>query len=258
MLGEGNRGTVCGMETQETIQTISPIFAAAGAAWYFLPETLAAGKEIGLDGLRFYFMGRGGTLGDVDWRTVASAFGYFKPALIERMWTTGQERCPVAKARDAHLGACAQFGRTRLTGLDLGGFCEAAELVVTAACNDPGSLPLFAAYAGQALPQDEPARASQLIATLRELRGSVHLACVVAAGLPTAVAHALRRPSDVEAFGWGPGEVPEPTEDDRRKLSEADRMTDQVLARHYQGLSGQASADLVAGARAVEAALSKA
>lgn len=245
------------MEPRETVQTVSPIFATAGAAWYFLPETLAAGKDVGLDGLRFYFMGRGGTLGEVDWRTVASAFGYFKPALIERMWTTGQERCPVAKARDAHLGACAQFGRSRLAGVDLAGFCEAAETVVAAACQDPGALPLFAAYAAQPLPEDEPARAIQLIATLRELRGSLHLACVAATGLPTAVAHAIRRPSDVETFGWAKGEIPEPTDEDRRKLGEADRMTDQALTRHYEGLSPQASADLVAGARAVEAALGK-
>lgn len=245
------------MEAKEAVQTVSPIFAAAGAAWYFLPETLAAGKEVGLDGLRFYFMGRGGTLGDVDWRTVASAFGYFKPSLIERMWTTGQERCPVAAARDAHLAACAQFGRTRLAGLDLGGFCDAAGAVVATACQDPGSLPLFAAYAAQPLPQDEPGRAIQLIATLRELRGSLHLACVVATGLPTAVAHSIRRPSDVEVFGWTKGEVPEPTDEDRGKLNEADRMTDQALTRHYLGLGPRASADLVAGARAVEAALAE-
>lgn len=243
------------MDTQETVQTVSPIFASAGSAWYFVPETLAAGKDVGLDGFRFYFLGRGGALGDVDWRTVASAFGYFKPALIEHMWTTGRESCPVIKARDAHLAACAQFGRSRLAGLDLAGFCDAAEVVVATACEDPGSLPLFAGYASQPLPEDQPARAMQLVSTLRELRGSVHLACVVASGLRTPVAHAIRRPSDVETFGWGPGEVPEPTEDDRRRLGEADRMTDHVLARHYLGLSPQGCADLVAGARAIEAAL---
>lgn len=37
-----------------------------GAAFYFHPDTLARGKAAGLDGFRFYILGRGGVLGDVE------------------------------------------------------------------------------------------------------------------------------------------------------------------------------------------------
>ncbi|MEZ5230551.1 MAG: hypothetical protein R2710_28945 [Acidimicrobiales bacterium] len=44
-----------------------------GAAFYFHPDTLAKGKELGLDGMRFYILGRGGVLGDAESDVVASA-----------------------------------------------------------------------------------------------------------------------------------------------------------------------------------------
>ncbi|MGI9594675.1 MAG: helix-turn-helix domain-containing protein, partial [Acidimicrobiales bacterium] len=50
---------------------------AAGAAFYVNPDTLARGKELGLDGFRFYVLGRGGVMGDVPAKVVESAFGYF-------------------------------------------------------------------------------------------------------------------------------------------------------------------------------------
>ncbi|MGH9103935.1 MAG: helix-turn-helix domain-containing protein [Acidimicrobiales bacterium] len=244
------------MTPEEVIAAVSPTFSQAGSAWYFVPETLALGKAAGLDGLRFYFLGRGGTLGRVDWRVVCSAFGYFKPSLVERMWTTARERCSVEAAVSAHLGACADFGRRRLGEVGgLGSFCEAADQVVAGAVGDLGGLTLFAAYAGQPLPEDLPARAAQLIATLRELRGSAHLTAVRATGLATPVAHAIRRPADIELFGWGRGEAPEPTEEDRHRLGEADRITDRILLRPYADLDARAGEALVAGAKAVAATL---
>jgi hypothetical protein len=240
----------------DLVATVSPIFATAGSAWYFTEETVAIGRQIGLDGARFYFVGRGSVLGDVEWRVVHSAFGYFSPRTLERMWTTGVERCPVAEACAAHLSACEDWGRRRLSdssGLDR--FCAAAERVVEAAAADPAALTLFAGYAAQALPEDLAARAARFTATLRELRGSVHLAAVVAVGLPTPVAHAIRRPTDMETFGWKPGSVPEPTAEDRDRLSEADRLTDRAMSRIYAVLDDAAASDLRSGALAIAGCL---
>lgn len=61
--------------TQELLARISPLVGAAGSAFYVVLETLACGRETGLDGFRFYFLGRGGVLGDVEAPVVASAFG---------------------------------------------------------------------------------------------------------------------------------------------------------------------------------------
>ena len=65
------------MRTQELIAATSPTIGAAGAAFYFHPMTLAKGKSLKLDGFRFYMLGRGGVLGDVEADVVASSFGYF-------------------------------------------------------------------------------------------------------------------------------------------------------------------------------------
>jgi hypothetical protein len=63
------------MFAQELINATSPTIGKAGSAFYFHPSTLARGKEVGLDGFRFYMLGRGGVLGDVESDVVASAFG---------------------------------------------------------------------------------------------------------------------------------------------------------------------------------------
>lgn len=56
-----------------------------GAAFYFDSQTLARGKTLGLRARRFYFLGRGGALGDIDWPMMASAFGYFNPELVGQL-----------------------------------------------------------------------------------------------------------------------------------------------------------------------------
>jgi len=244
---------------EELVAAVSPAFGRVGSAWYFVPETVAAGRELGLGARRFYFLGRGGALGDVDWRVVASAFGYFAPALVEEVWTSSRERCEPAVAAAAFAGACADFGRRTLGGVGgLDAFCAAAERVVDAAVADAGGLTLFAGYAALPLADDLPGRAAQLVAVLRELRGSAHLSAVVATGLPTPLAHAIRRPADGELFGWAEGQLPLPTDDDRRLLAAADAATDRVLARRYAPLDNGGREALRAGAAAIGAAVAAA
>ena len=160
------------------------------------------GKERGLDGFRFYFLGRGGVMGDVEPAVVVSALGYFNPSLVEKMWTTARQKVAPPEAATLYLECCRQFGRDRLGGVkDLDVFCAAAEAIVDAV--DPAGFTLYAAIAEAPLPDDAPGRAMQLIAVLRELRGSAHLVAVRAAGLSAEVAHYLRRPNDYTSFGWG-------------------------------------------------------
>ncbi len=248
--------TVAVVEADQLVDAACPVFARVGSAWYFTPETVAVGKDLGLGAFRFYFLGRGGALGDVDWRVVSAAFGYFAPSLVDKMWTSARELCEVGVAAAAYWGSCADFGRRTLHGVsDLDRFCAAAERVVSTAIADAGGLTLFAGYASLPLADDLPGRASQLVAVLRELRGSAHLVAVVASGLPTPIAHAIRRPDDVGTFGWGDGELPVPTDDDRRLLAAADEATDRVVAARFGALDGAGREALVAGARAIGAAV---
>lgn len=239
------------MAPQVITDTKDPI-GNVGGAFYFDADTLARGKELGLDGFRFYFLGRGGVLGDCEAPVVVSAFGYFQPGLVAKMWDTGRQKlAPTAAATEYRQ--CAQaFGRKKfgdVAGLDA--FCEAAEAVMAAA--HPAGLALYAGHVAEPLAEDTPARAMQLAVALRELRGSAHLLAIVASGLDPAVAHAIKRPDDVAAFGYA--EAPAIADDDRAKLTAAEELTDRILTPAYAGLSDSQAAALTAGAKAMAAAL---
>jgi hypothetical protein len=89
---------------------------------------------------------------------------------------------------------------------------------------------------------------------LREMRGSAHLAAITAVGLRTDVAHAIKRPEDVELFGWK-DEPPIVTDEARALHGRAEQLTDAALEGAFATLGGDASAALVAGTDAMHAAL---
>ncbi len=242
------------MLAQELMDATSSTIGQAGAAFYFHPDTLARGKEIGLDGFRFYMLGRGGVLGDVESDVVASAFGYFNRSLVARIWNTAKERYnpgPREAARE-YLECCANLGRSTLANVEgLNAFCEAAEAIIAAA--NPAGLSLYVGIAAEPRAEDLPGRALQLVAVLRELRGSAHLLAVITSGVAPEVAHAVKRPDAVATFGWDP--APENTDDDRANLDAAEALTDRLLISTYESLDDSAKAALLAGTQAIGAGL---
>ncbi len=240
------------MLAQDLIHATSSTIGKAGAAFYFHPDTLARGKELGLDGFRFYMLGRGGVLGDVESDVVASAFGYFHRSLVAKIWTTAKERFNPREAAREYMACCAQLGRSALADVEgLGAFCEAAEAIIAA--TNPSGLSLYAGVAAEARAEDLPGRALQLVAVLRELRGSAHLLAVVASGVAPEVAHAMQRPDDVATFGWNP--APQVTDADRTNLEAAEALTDRLLIRAYESLDDDAKTALLTGTQAIGAAL---
>ena len=224
------------MTPLELVQSTSRTINSAGDAFYFDPATLERGKEVGLDGFRLYFLGRGGVLGDVEPAVVSAAFGYFAPSVVETMWDSAKQIMPPREAARLYLECAADFGRSKLHDLEgLGRFNAAAEAVIAAV--DPSGLSLFAGIAAEPLPDDAPGRAYRNIVTLRELRGSVHLVAIVANGLTAAVAHAIHRPSDVAMFGYD--EVPEATDADREAWHRAEALTDQLLEAPFAVLDDE-------------------
>ena len=138
------------MTPEELVAVACPKIRDLGWAFYFVPETIAKGEELGLDGVHFYFLGRGGVLGDVEAAVVVSAFGYFKPSLVEEMWNSGKQTVAPRDAARAFMEACAEFGRARLSGVDeLAAFCRAAGAVNDAA--DPIGLALYSAISSEPL-----------------------------------------------------------------------------------------------------------
>lgn len=239
------------MTPRELASHCAPLIAAIGSASYFTPETLAVGQEHGLGGFRFYFLGRGGVLGDVEPQVVGSAFGYFNPALVDKMWTSSREKMLPREAARLFLACNADLGRSKLGDLNLDAFCAAAGAVNDAI--DPAGLALYSGIAAEPLPEDTPGRSMQLAACLREARGSAHLAAMITHGLDPRVAHFIRRPDFWETFGWS--EAPEVTDGDRELLTRVDESTDDMMQRPFSVLDASGRDAMLSGLNEIYAAL---
>ncbi|MGH9296851.1 MAG: SCO6745 family protein [Acidimicrobiales bacterium] len=242
------------MSTEELMAAVCPKIRDVGWAHYFVPETIERGAELGLDVGGFYFMGRGGVLGDVEWPVVHSVFGYFNPDTVRDAWTAGCKKVAPRDAGRAYIECCRDLGRRKLSGLSgLGAFCEAACAVNDAA--EVVGLTLYAAAAAEPLAPDLPAKALQLVSLLRELRGSAHLLSVVTSRLSPKEAHFMARPEFMSMFGWPEGDVPEIGEEQREKLRRAEVLTDEIVGPAYSVLGEEGSAALLSGIETIEAAL---
>lgn len=242
------------LSDDELLAAVCPIIQKVGSAFYFTPESLARGAELGLDRGQWYFLGRGGVLGDVDASMVSSAFGYFNRAVVALMWNAGREKVAPSAAGAAFMEAAAEFGRARLAGIaGLDAFNASAEKVVAAADGD--SLPLFVATAAMPLVDDAPGRAMQLLATLREFRGSAHLLAVRANGLTSKEAHFVSRPDDARMFGWSEQDVATVGDNHRTAMKAVEALTDRLVKPAYAVLDADERAAFVAVVQAVDAAL---
>ena len=239
------------MQSEALIAATAAPVNGLGAKFYFHPDSLAKGKEAGLDGFRLYIVGRGGVLGNCHADVVTSAFGYFNRGLVAKMWDSGRESVDPMATAQLYLDCNADLGRGVLDDVEgLAAFCEAGEAVVRAV--NPAALTLFAATAAMPMPNDLPGKAMHLLVLHRELRGSIHLAAIVAEGLAAEHAHAMRRPDDVKTFGW-PEDLEIPG-DAAAKLAAADAATDAVNADAYRVLSDEQRQAFADGVAAIQAA----
>lgn len=244
------------MTPEELVAATAAPIGQLGARFYFDPATVAYGKEnLGLDGFRFYILGRGGVLGNTSADAVASAFGYFEPGLIDKIWNSAAEKCEPTRAASEYLKCNADIGRAHLTAdasnhAVLEAFCDAAE--ASCASVNTAGLALYAGTAAQKLPADLPGRAMQLVVNHRELRGSQHLAVVVAAGLHPFDVHAARRPADVATFGWPEGSAAAAGTAD--EFAAIDAQTNKVNAASFAALSDDQRQAFVAGVAEMERA----
>ena len=105
------------MDTQNLMDEACSVISDGGWQYYFDPATTARGERLGLDTFEFYFLGRGGVLGDVEAPVVASAFGYFNPAVLAIMWNAARAKIAPRDAGREYFEAAHDFGRAKLTGL---------------------------------------------------------------------------------------------------------------------------------------------
>ncbi len=236
------------MDPRSVIHATSRKINDVGAAFQFAPETLERGRDVGLDGFRFYFIGRGGALGDVEAGVIRAAFGYWEPGLVDKMWNSAKKKLPPREGARLYQACNHDFGRAKLAGVDgLDGFVDAASTVIAAV--EGTSLPLFEAVRCEPVPDDVPAAAMHQAMVLRELRGSVHLLALTACRIDSRHAHGIKRPDEFKLFGYS-SEI-EVTETDRARWLRAEELTDEILVMSFGQLSEEQCAALIAGTDAM-------
>jgi hypothetical protein len=102
---------------------------------------------------------------------------------------------------------------------------------------------MFAAWAGQGEPTDPKALALHRMNVLREFRGGLHGAAVVASGLEPLEALMVRSPGMVGLFGW-PEPHPDP-EPHQSQWAEAEKATNRMMGRAFGALSESERSELV-------------
>jgi hypothetical protein len=169
------------------------------------------------------------------------------------MWDSARKRMEPHYAAQAFIECGHQYGRRMFTEIDgLAAYVDAATQVIGAV--DGGAMALFAGVRAEPVPEDPPAAAIHQAMVMREMRGSAHLAAITAVGLPTSIAHAIKRPEDVELFGWA--DAPPVVTDAAVLLhGRAEELTNDALAPAFATLTDEQAAALIAGTDAMHAAI---
>ncbi|GGP11605.1 hypothetical protein GCM10012278_55870 [Nonomuraea glycinis] len=224
-----------------------------GGGFMISREAKALCEEHGLGPRELYFRGRCGVLGECGADVVTSVAVFFPHEHVEKNWNGGR-KMPVERAVELYAGACAAWGRRRLG--DYAGSARIAELlepVVRQA--SPAGAPLFAGWRAVPLPDDPPARATQLMHVVRELRGGLHANAVIAAGLHPLQA-TLAADHDATPIKAASGEIaarffewPEPyakpDPDVIARRAAAEEVTDDLMASVFSPLNNDESDELI-------------
>lgn len=207
-------------------------------------EAKAVCDAHGLGARELYFRGRCGVLGECDADVVASIAVFFPLEHVEESWNGGR-KLPVEQAVELYAEACRAWGRRKFGGYD--GCARIAELLQRVVERAPSTgAPLFAGWRAVPLPDDPPARATQLMHCLRELRGGLHANAVIAAGLHPLEA-TLAADHDATPFGHVSGEMiakfftwPEPYATPSPEIvarrAEVEERTDDLMAPMFSVL----------------------
>ncbi len=231
------------MDAVEAATATAPVFAGLPAGFMLDGATYARGGQLGFDGVDFYVAGRGGALGEVEGPVVAAAFVFFYPPTIVERWDRGRAVMAPAEAASAFASCLDSWADAHLAdGIDYGRLAELERMLIAGA--PMAGAPLAAAWAGVPEPTEAKALALHRMNVLREWRGAIHGAAVVASGLDPLEALMVRTPGMVGLFGW-PEPHPDPTAHQSR-WEEAEAATDRTVGRGFDTLEPAERDELVA------------
>lgn len=222
-----------------TAETTKGIVYDAGAAFMTSPETAEFGAGKGYsDWLHFYLAGRCGVLGDVDPSVVIAGFGFIAPQAAQVVWPCVLEVASARQAAAYYTEACESYGRRKLAEMAETDAFRLGDLLEKVVDTAPVTgLPLFAGWKAMPRPTETRGRAMFLMHVLREWRGSVHVACITAAGVAPLDAIMLNGgPDYAQLFGW-----PRPWGDGNGKQTQLDAAEQATTARCGEVLDGALS-----------------
>jgi hypothetical protein len=218
--------------TAESVRALAAPTGDVGGRWMLHREVIGPCRSFGYpNGYAYYVAGRGGVLGDVDSDVVGSAFGFFEPSLLRKMWEAGIAVEGARRAAARYGAACAQWGRSRLVGFEgCGRLAELIRHVVDS--SDSAGLSLFAGWRAEPRPDDPAGQAYVGTNLLLELRGSAHIAAVITTGIAPRDAMLLSGgEARAQQFGWV-GPFP-----DLAHLvglrAETEALTDEIMTRYF-------------------------
>lgn len=220
-------------------------------------DTYVHGGTLGFEGVDFYVAGRGGVLGDAPGTVVVAAFAFWSPGVVEAAWERSAPVMPRRQAATEFAAVGHRWAEGHLADeVDAARLAELAGTIAEAA--SVAAAPLFAGW--RLIDEPGPARPRALalhrMNALRELRGALHAAAVLAQGISPVEAVVTRSPHMLGLYGW-----PEPHPDPatvRAGWDLAFAATDVALASAYGALSAAERREFVDLADATEAALSAA
>ncbi|HEY5134222.1 MAG TPA: hypothetical protein VIJ41_00365 [Candidatus Nanopelagicales bacterium] len=222
----------------------APLVASLGGGFMISSQAKAFSEAHGFRGRQGYTLGRGSVLGDVDADVVTSAFGFWPADKVREWWDSARELLDVRTARDGYAETCRAWGRARFAAFeDAERLADLLSWVVDG--TDVAALPLYAGWRAVPLTDDAAGRLAQQLHVLREYRGGMHLVAVVASGLSPlqAVLSGPGGSGNASFFGWE-----EPFEDATGLAlarSEAEALTDRLVAPSWDVLGHDERVELL-------------
>lgn len=236
------------MTPEETAREIADPIGWLGGEFMTHPSTFERAGEIGLHPWGYYFLGRGGVLGDPDPDVIYAVMPFFAPDLVRRSWEKARAQHSPQEVLAHYTETMRLFARNRWQGVT-DRLVELLEKAVEGA--PPDGAPLFAGWRAVARPDDAVGRAAQLCMSLREHRGAAHTAAVIAGGLtPVEATVAYADTKRAEFFGWS--DVSDVDDSVRARRRDVEERTHQLAGTAYQSLSDGERDELVGLAKAVD------
>ncbi len=240
------------MTPEEAARASDRAVADIAAKFMLDMDTYGRGAELGYPGASFYFVGRGGALGDVTADIVSAAFVFFNPEAVRQAWADAASGPPPSQAA-LEFAACghAWAEKHMPDDIDLARLAELCGKIVQGA--NPACAPVFAAWRDLPEPSSTKALALHRLNALRELRGALHGAAVLSVGLDPAVAVAVKSSFMLAIFGWM--EAPDVTPEATEAWERAEDTTNLMMAPHFALLDESERDELVELGNAVLAAV---